>query len=190
MKAFTKKETGETQYTIRIEAEVKGFNAEKIVLMMRDVEYRKQTLNPPKEMKIIEHNSKNSDVAYFEIDLPFPLTNREFVQKRLFMGNKEDPENIRKLGLYDLNHEYHAVIIQSIEREEYPIKSKPIRGETKMYYLLLEEDVNDKSVLKMRLVLCQDLKGDIPKMILNSMITKMSTKFVGDILKSYTKIFN
>jgi len=53
----------------------------------------------------------------------------------------------------------------------------------------LEEDVNDRSVVKMKLIFCQDLKGDIPKIVMKSLGDKIPLKIVEDMLISYEKTF-
>jgi len=174
---------------MRIDAVLKGVKAENIVLMQRDVSYREKMGRPPKQIKLVEQTSKNSDIIYIELDLPFPLTNRDFVQKRLFIANKDDSELVRKLGLFDWSHGYHAILTQSTENAEYPAKSKPIRGETKMHHILLEEDPSDKSIVKMKIVISQQLNGDIPKIVMNSMGEKMPKNMVTGLLTSYNKFF-
>ena len=174
---------------MRIDAVLKGVKAENIVTMQRDISYREKMGRPPKQIKVIGQTSKNSDIIYVELDLPFPMTNRDFVQKRLFVSNKEDPELVRKLGLFDWNHGYHAILVQSTENAGYPAKSKPIRGETKMHHILLEEDPNDKSVLKMKIIISQQLNGDIPKMLLSTMSEKMPKNMMTGLLTSHKKFF-
>ena len=190
MKIYQRKTQGESGITIRIEATLKNVKQENLVLMNKDITYRQKFERPPKEIKVIEQTSKNSDVIYMEMDLPFPLTNRDFVQKRLFVNNKEDPELTRQLGLWNWDHKYNAIMIQSTEREEYPEKSKPIRGETKMIYLLLEEDPRDATVVKYKMILDQDMKGDIPKLVKETLGEKMPKRMMTDILKTHKKLFN
>jgi len=172
-----------------VEGVLKGVKAENIAKMSRDISYRAKDERPPKQVKIVEETSKNSDILYIELDLPFPMTNRDFVQKRLFVRNKEDPEVVKQLGLWNWDHAYNIIMIESIERAEYPVKSKPIRAETSMNYMLLEEDSNDKTSLKVTWVLSQDLKGDIPKMIINSMGEKVPKKIFTEMIKNHEKNF-
>lgn len=172
-----------------MEGVLKGAKAENLVKMQRDISYRAKDERPPKAVKIIEETSKNSDIMYIEIDLPFPMTNRDFVQKRLFVQNKEDPELVKQLGLWNWDHAYNVVMIQSVERAEYPVKSKPIRAETSINFILFEENPADKTSLKVTWVLSQDLRGDIPKMIINSMGEKVPKKIFTEMLKNHEKNF-
>ena len=188
VKAYKKAETS-SGLTLRIEASLKGVKAENFVLMVRDASYREKMEGPIKKFKLVEQTSRNTDVTYHELSLPFPMTNRDFVQKRLFVSNKQDPELVAKLGLFNWDHAYHAVLIQSTERSEHPAKSSPIRGQTNMHYTLMQEDPNDKSVLKMTIVICQELNGNIPQVIMSGAGEKMATGMLTDLLKSYKKCF-
>ena len=188
VKAYKKAETS-SGLTIRIEADLRGVKAENFVLMLRDASYREKMEGPIKKFKIVENTSKHTDVTYHELSLPFPLTNRDFVQKRLFVSNKQEPELVAKLGLFKWDHAYNAILIQSTERSEYPVKSSPIRGETSMHYTLLQEDPYDKTLLKMKIVICQDLNGSIPSVVMSGAAEKMAKGMLTDLLKSYKKCF-
>ncbi len=159
------------------------------VLMQRDIAYREKFATPPKQIKMIDRTSQNTDIIYLEVNLPFPMTNRDFVQKRLFVCNKEDPELARKLGLFDWSHKYYAILVQSTESADCPEKSKPIRGDTKMHHMLLEEDPNDKSVLKVKMVMSQAMKGDIPQIIMGAVAKKMPKMMMGGFMASYKNFF-
>jgi len=144
---------------------------------------------PVKKFNIVEQTSRNSDITYHELSLPFPMSNRDFVQKRLFVSNKQDPELVAKLGLFNWDHAYHIILIQSTERSEYPAKSSPIRGETTMHHTLIQEDPSDKTTLKMTIIISQDLNGNIPQIILSGAGENMSRGMLTDLLKSYKKFF-
>ncbi len=189
MKAYTNQGTP-GGFTLRVEAVLKGAKAENLVLMLRDVSLRDKMEGPVKNFKIIEETSKNTDVVYHELSLPFPLTNRDFVQKRLFVSNKQDPELVAKLGLFNWDHEYTAILVQSTERSECPAKSSPVRGETIMHHTLLEEDPHDSTVLKVKIIVCQAMNGNIPQGMPSAAGEKMPRNMITDLLKSYKKCFN
>ena len=129
--------------------------------MTRDLSYKLKEKDPPKQLKLVEKTSPNSDVIYTEIHNPFLTPNRELVQKRLFVGNKEDPEVVKQLGLFDWSHRYYVILVQSTERPEYPVSTERVRGVTTMAHILLEEDPNENGAVKATFLICQDL--DLPK---------------------------
>jgi len=128
MKIYNKIENVKCGFMARIDAVLRGVEIDNLVLMTRDMNYRKKALHPPKTIQLIE-NRKNADIIYVELDLPDSLINRDLVQKRLFVGNKEDPELVKELGLFDWDHRYFAVLIEPTQRLEYPPMYPPIRGQ-------------------------------------------------------------
>jgi len=190
MRVYKKMESGESAVTMKIEAKMKGLKAENLFLMMKDLSYRAKMEHAPKQIKLVEQISRNSDIIYVEIDLPFPLSNRDLVQQRLYIGNKEDPELIRKLGLYNCPHRYYVLLTQSVVRPDIPEKKKPIRAETKMNYVIIEEDPNDPSAAIMKVVTCQKLNGGVPDVLVNKVATKIPHKLMEAIINSYSKFFH
>ena len=189
MKTFKKTIEGDDVVTVKVEAIIRGLKAENIFKMQSDLEYKSKLNNAPKQLKLIEQTSKNSDIIYIEVDLPFPMTNRDFVLKRLYMGNKEHPELIKKFDLYEWEHRYYAIIVQSTEREDYPRKDKPVRADSKMNHWLIEEDPNDKDVVKVKLLSCQKMNGNIPNMMMNKAASSIKRTMIEPILDSYVKLF-
>jgi len=173
----------------RIDTVLKGVDLDNLALILKDISYRKKGKWAPKQIKVIEKKSSNSDVIYLELGLPAKLGNRELVQKRLFLGNEEDPELVRRLGLFDWKHRYYVILVESTEREEYPIKSSHVRGLTKMNYILLEEDPEDKRVVKVKFLICQNLYLDLPQETLLWIDEKVPQMVVADLLNCHAKYF-
>jgi len=188
MKIYSKEENSKTGFTTRVDAVMKGVKAKNVMLMIRDINYRKKAERPPKKIKILE-KVKNTDVIYVELDLPDPLTNRDLLQKRLFVGNKDDPELVKKLDLFDWDHEYHAIIVESIERADYPPMTKPIRAEMKMHHMLLEEVPDDPTLLKIRVVSNMELNGEIPDSMMKAIRENAPIRMMTSILDNYLKFF-
>jgi len=189
MKMYKKMREGDEVVTVRVDGVFKGLEAEKIFKMQTDLKLKVQMSEAPAQVKLVEQVSANTDVIYLEIALPFPLANRDFVQKRLYVGNKEDPELVKKLGLYDWSHKYYAFLSEATERPEYPPKSKLVRAETKMNYWIFEEDPNEKGTVKVRLVTCQKLNGNIPNVMINKATSSIKKTMIEPIFDSYKKIF-
>ncbi len=156
--------------------------------MTRDISLRKQAEHPPKKIKSLLKTA-HTDIIYVELDLPYPLINRDMLEKRLFVGNKENPELIEKLGLFDWNHRYYVMIVEPTTRIEYPPKSMPIRGEMKMHHMLLEEDPKDKDVLRMKLIMSADLCGFIPDVYMAAIRQNAPLRMMTGILACYKKFF-
>ena len=190
LKVYKKLVEGEPTVTIKTEGYFKGVKAENLFTMFKDISYREKLGHKPKVIKVVEQINKNSDVIYVELDLPFPMTNRDMVQKRLYLGNKEDADLVRELGLYQKDHKYYAVLVQSTERPEYPAKSKPIRAEIKIQFVLIEEDPKDPESTRISMVMCQKMNGDVPNMLINKISTKMPVGMMTGFVELYRKTFN
>lgn len=157
--------------------------------MVHNTSYMVKNEPSPKQLKLVEQVSKNSDIIYVEIDLPFPLSNRDFVHKRLYLCNKEDPELVKKLGLYEKDSTYYVIMIEATQRPEYPPKNSPVRAEAKMNYWLIEEDPNDKNTTKITGVICQNIGGNVPIAMQNKMVPKRAREILEKQLGNYAKHF-
>ena len=178
------KKQGTAGTITRAETVLKGVTIDNIVLMNRDISYKLKGKNPPKQLKIVEKTSPYSDVLYTELGFPFPMSNRELVQKRLFVGNKEDPEVVKQLGLFDWSHRYYVTLVQGTDRPEYPVTKKLVRGVTPLGHTLLEEV---EGGVKVTFLICQDL--DLPKSAAKQLDDNMGVVIVIGLLDSYKQAF-
>jgi len=144
LKIFKKKTEGETVITLSIEGTIKGVNAEKFFRMLNDTECAKKAKPAPKEFKILEKINDNVDFVYIHMPLPFPMSDRDWVQQRLYLNNKDHAKLVKQLGLYDKKHKYYVLAVKSVERDDCPLVDKLIRAEIKMNYWLIEEIPGEK----------------------------------------------
>ncbi len=186
MKSYRKTLNGDGDFITRAESTITGLTIDNIVLMNRDLSYKLKWKDAPKQLKLIEKTSPNTDVIYTELHFPFPMSNRELVTKRFFAGNKEDADLIKQLGLPEKSHRYYVILTENTERPEYPEKSKRVRAKI-LSYIFLEEDANDKTTLKATCFLFQDLKLGLPaKKALDDGLGHIA---IGGLLADYEKTF-
>jgi len=133
--------------------------------------------------------SKHEDIVHEEVVMPFPLANREYLKWRYFVCNKENPDLVRKYGLYDLSSRYYAVTMKSVSLKDIPPAESIVRGEVRKSYWFLREDPTDRNSCKIKVVISQDLKGMVPGFILNRIASKYPRKIVNKFLDNYKKIF-
>jgi hypothetical protein len=151
---------GDTAITTFTEGTFTNVAPEKWFQMMSDIPTILKGDTPIKEIKCVEKISNNSDITYFEVNFPAPMTNHDFLQKRLFLGNKEDATLVKELGLYDWNHRYYVILNQSIERDDVPHKKDVVRAKAKMNHWLIEEDPQSSNKMKIRQVACYEMGGN------------------------------
>ena len=181
---------GDSHITTRVEGTLTNVTLEKFFQMMTDVTMMQKGDTPLKEIKVIEKVSNNSDIIYLKINFPFPLSDRDFLQQRLFLGNKEDPALVKELGLYDWSHRYYVFIGHSIERADCPPKKDVVRAHAKMNYWILEEDSQSWNKIKIKQVACQDMGGNIPTSVTNTLGVKGAQKRLESFLDNYHRNYS
>ena len=189
MKIFYKTDEGESLITVRFEASLKGVRADNLYSMLFDISNRMEWDEDIKSIDLLHKKSGHEDIIVEEVNMPFPLTNREYVKWRYYVSNKDNPGLVRQHGLYDISSPYYAVTMKSINVYELPEKENVVRGEIKKSYWFIREDPHDKNSCKIKVVVSQDLKGMIPQFILNRLAAKYPKKMLNNFLDSYKQIF-
>ncbi len=189
LKIFKKKMEGDTIITMSFEGRVKGLNAENFYRMLWDQECVEKAEPKPKTFKTVQKITDNIDIMYIEVALPFPMSDRDFVQKRLHLNSKVDKKIVKELGLYDWNHNFYIIMIKSAEHPDYPIQKKPIRADVKMNYWLIEEDPKEEGVMIFKTKVCQDIGGSVPLFFMNDVAPKMAHKNLETMIDNYYRIF-
>ncbi|RLA65442.1 MAG: hypothetical protein DRQ88_03160 [Epsilonproteobacteria bacterium] len=163
---------------------VKGFKGEtimndsieKILYVIMDDEHRSKWVKRLKVSKMLEEISDYEAIMYQEIELPWPLKNRDFV----FWGKIERPEKGKVI-----------LKMKSVKHKDAP-KTVGIRGE-----LLLSKYVLTslgKSKTKIEVEILTDPKGLIPKWLVNMIQAQWpykTFKAIGrQLKKDYTKEYS
>mmetsp|Transcript_14369 Transcript_14369/g.12183 ORF Transcript_14369/g.12183 Transcript_14369/m.12183 type:complete len:149 (-) Transcript_14369:915-1361(-) len=120
LRVYKKMEEYEGVLTTFTEATLPGIRADLLYEMIFDINTRKEWDDSYQKVNVLEKLSSNEDIVYKEITMPFPLTNRDYVQWRYKLCNKTDPELIKLYNLYDLKTRYYAISIKSVLREDSP----------------------------------------------------------------------
>jgi START domain len=106
--------------------------------------------------EIVEDNPEEGrSVVYYQVKAPFGVTNRDFLQQRKVKFDYP------KMGMTTMH-------FRSIEHEKMPLRPKFIRADTIISAYLFEEEVGDKGIVtKLTIVSQNDIKGIIPKTLVN-----------------------
>ena len=188
IKVYKKKIEGDSVITTKVEGTLNA-SAEKLFKMMTDLPTMQKCDLPLKNLKCVEQHSRNSDTIYFEMKVPFPMSNRDILNQRIYLGNKEDSALVKELGLYDWGHTYYVILNQSVERADCPPQKGIVRANTKMNFWLIEEDQRESGKTKVTQVVSQDMGGSIPASVLNSIGAKGATKRFEGIMENYGKLY-
>jgi len=146
-----------------------GDSLERILFVLMDDEHHKEWVKRLKFSRALEQITKYEAVMYQEIEMPWPLKNRDFV----FWGKIERPED-KKLVLK----------MKSVEHKDAP-KTVGIRG------LLLQSQYVltslDKFKTKVEVEILTDPKGLIPKWLVNMIQARWPYKTFKAIEKQLKK---
>ena len=127
----------------------------------------------------MEDFGNESAVLYFIIKTPIGISNRDFVHFRKTM------RNFPKKGMTTIHY-------KSTDYAKCPEKPKMVRGETMIGGYILEEEKNVKGQVCTRMILVSqnDIKGIIPKSLVNMGAAKAPRQWVQNLIKGcedYTK---
>lgn len=101
---------------------------------------------------------KNTDIVYSYIKAPFIVTDREFLQKRVFYKN-----------IFIENQKFDFIIaFGNFFSEEFPVGKNVIRADTKVSgYVIREVLVGEGKGTELTMISKTDIKGLIPKSLVN-----------------------
>eukprot|EP00828_Plagiopyla_frontata_P026213 TRINITY_DN3408_c0_g1_i1.p2 TRINITY_DN3408_c0_g1~~TRINITY_DN3408_c0_g1_i1.p2 ORF type:complete len:268 (+),score=16.90 TRINITY_DN3408_c0_g1_i1:435-1238(+) len=156
---------------IKAVAFIEAISCQKIYNMIYDTNTR-VTWDPVcADFQVIETIDDFNDVIYYRLVTPFGVSRRDFLQKRSYRFSYPNPESI-------------IISFKSIEHEKCPQKPGIIRCDTLIAgYLLHPDPTNPKnSILK----ICSqcDIKGIVPKFIVNSVASKAPVDWVNKMKKA------
>lgn len=152
--------------------------------MLYTVRFDPKEKSAPKQHKIIEQSSKNTMISYLEASLPFPLTNRDFVQKKLCLSKKEDSDLIKKLGVQESSQsQYYIFITEPTEHKDYPEKKSPVRAKVINYVLIEELSTKEIRITSVSII---DLGGNLSS-AQDKMLPKSSQDILEKQLADYSK---
>jgi hypothetical protein len=66
--------------------------------------------------------------VYFEAISPVLTSNRDFIHYRMYLCNKENPELVKKYGLYEKENKYYMTYARSIKPFDYPEREGIVRA--------------------------------------------------------------
>eukprot|EP00826_Nyctotherus_ovalis_P051949 TRINITY_DN652_c0_g4_i1.p1 TRINITY_DN652_c0_g4~~TRINITY_DN652_c0_g4_i1.p1 ORF type:complete len:351 (-),score=94.47 TRINITY_DN652_c0_g4_i1:84-1136(-) len=125
----------------------------------------------------IASNPDGTDIIYCVMKTPFPVTNRDFVQKQTL--------------LLDYPAKGQAVIhFMSVEHASKPAKGSPVRAQTVISGYLIKEMSKFPLRCSIHIVTQVDMKGSIPKTLINAFAAGGSRGWVEKYKKGCAEIMN
>eukprot|EP00357_Protocruzia_adherens_P010693 CAMPEP_0115004154 /NCGR_PEP_ID=MMETSP0216-20121206/19030_1 /TAXON_ID=223996 /ORGANISM="Protocruzia adherens, Strain Boccale" /LENGTH=846 /DNA_ID=CAMNT_0002370081 /DNA_START=306 /DNA_END=2846 /DNA_ORIENTATION=- len=152
--------------------ELEGIPSEVVYRAIYDQDIRQKWDKVFKTFKTIptEEKEANTDVVFFTLRSPIGVSDREFLQRR------------RCLLDYPLKGD-RMIHFESIELDQVPVGRRNVRAWTSIAGYIIREDPEDPCKVKMTIVSQVDVKGVIPKAIVNMVAAKAPAEWAKNLVK-------
>jgi hypothetical protein len=165
----SKQQTGEGVITLRAWATVPGVELCAAFYLFHNFEERVKWDKVYETMKLIGQPEKGSDLLYSVIKAPI-VTPRDFLQYRRARVMEDGSV---------------LIVLRSAQHPDCPENKSNIRAETFISGYVLRQDWDgDKPILNVFLMSCLDIKGLIPKWIVNSQAPKKPADWVDTLRRA------
>jgi len=143
------------------------YSADTVFKAIWDTEIRKKWDTIFNDFRLIDSNP-DYDVLYYMIKTPFGITKRDWVQRRIFIRNYPEPNTIMM----------HFI---SIDHPLMPPRKGVVRAETILSGYLIRPVT--QRTCTVTIITQNDVKGLIPKSIVNSLASKAPAEWVNNMNK-------
>jgi len=157
---------------IRATAFLQGLKPKQIFDVIYDTAYRTKWDHVVAGFRVVEKIDEVTDIIYFMIKAPFGVSTRDFVQQRCYQ--------------LDYPQKDHVVIsfVSTTHPSVPPIKNH-IRGETILSGYIIRPARSDPHNSTEMIIISQvDIKGSIPKTIVNYVASKAPLEWVNKMVKA------
>ena len=167
---YRKKTEGTPIVMIKAIATLVGFSKETVWTAIYDTRIRKEWDKIFFKFLVIEDDDEKMEtVLYYSIKAPLGISNRDFLQRRKILLNYP------KDGV-DTMH------FKSIEHPDVPKYKGTIRAETIISGYILEQIQDDPPITKLTIISQNDIKGLIPKYIVNMASGRAPKQWVNNLI--------
>ena len=158
--------TNENVYQVKGVMTVKGLTPEECYRMLNDFEIREKWDDIMCNFQVLRKTNEFIDHIYMMILAPWPVTDRDFVQKRTKAKNYKG---------YD-----YVMHFVSDDIQEMPQRKNFVRAMTHISGYLFKQSPDDPESTIMTLIAQTDIRGMVPKSLVNYNAQRMPKKWVRD----------
>jgi hypothetical protein len=170
VKIFRKSIKGSPSILIRTFGEIEGYTKEEIYKAITDVNIRREWDKIFSEFKVIESNDK-SEVLYMSIKSPsIFVQDRDFLQRRKIWHNFPDENSV-------------IIHFKSIDHPLAPEYPKFVRANTVISGYFIKTISISPPRTFLAIISQTDIRGSIPKFIVNSVSQKAPKDWIANLLK-------
>ncbi|CDJ42325.1 hypothetical protein ETH_00018720 [Eimeria tenella] len=140
---------------------------------IRDVECRLKWDTTFADYRIVENDVDGCEMIYCVMKAPFPISNRDFLQWRLTVEKPE--EGVVKM------------MLRSADHPSIPEQSGCVRAETLISGYLMRQSSSDPNSSSLFIVAQTDVKGLLPKWLVNSTAARAPVSWVDNLRRACKK---
>jgi hypothetical protein len=171
MRIFKIKPEDSPVVLIRGIAFCEGLRPKQIFDVIYDSAYRQKWDSVVSNFQVVEKIDDYTDIIYFLIKAPFGASNRDFLQQRRFRMNYPEKGHI-------------MISFQSTTHHSVPPQKSAIRGETVISGYIIRPAPHDPNSSELVIISQVDIKGAIPKTIVNYVASKAPLDWVNKMMKA------
>jgi len=171
---FKKKTDGTPMVMIKAIAMLKDIPADIVYTAIFDTDIRQSWDKLFHKFEVVEHDDQHT-VLYYVIKAPLGISNRDFLQLR-----RVEHDWPRK-GVTYMHY-------KSIEHEEKPEYKGIVRAETIMSGYVIEQIQDDPPITKLIVVSQNDIKGLIPKYLVNMASGKAPKQWIANLVNGWEEL--
>lgn len=169
---------------LKLTGEMKDVDVDKFIRMLDDLELKKQWDERCKGGDAIAFFPGEGKLFTIQLKMPFPLTDRDSVEKRHAICNKLHPDLVKKYGLPEKDNKYWFIVIEPIKLKGYEETSDFVRATFTLVFLA--EELSEKpGFISLKGVMHNDAGGMIPNFLVNFLAGKLPSRMFAQIYESY-----
>mmetsp|Transcript_4056 Transcript_4056/g.3392 ORF Transcript_4056/g.3392 Transcript_4056/m.3392 type:complete len:170 (+) Transcript_4056:1240-1749(+) len=163
---------------IKAIATIVGFDKDTVYTAIYDTNIRQKWDKIFHKFLVVEDDAEKLEtVLYYSIKAPFGISNRDFLQKRKVL-NDYPTKGISYMHF------------KSIEHPEVPVYKGTIRADTIISGYVIEQIQDNPPITKLTIISQNDIKGLIPKTIVNMASGRAPKQWVNNLISGCDKLVN
>eukprot|EP00743_Colponemidia_sp_Colp-15_P003518 GILK01003796.1.p1 GENE.GILK01003796.1~~GILK01003796.1.p1 ORF type:complete len:801 (+),score=136.12 GILK01003796.1:104-2506(+) len=173
LSVFKKKSNDSPICVIKAFAEFEGISREVLFKTIFDVEVRAAWDKTFSDFRVADVLGED-DILYYGIKGPWGITNRDFVQRR----------SIRHIE----SEQMTIMLYKSVDTEKVPLRKGYIRANTLLSGYIIRTDPKNPNVTKLTIISQNDLKGLLPKALVNAFAGRAPLDWINAMLKGCARV--
>ena len=173
---YKRKEEHSPVILIKAYTTLRNLPPEKVFRLIYDLEIRSEWDNVLSNMYIFDKINENIDHMYSLYKAPFGISNRDFCQRRT-----------KSMGYKGTSFMIH---FESVEHPDCPAIKSNIRAHTTISGYIIRPDPKNPGSTLMTILTQTDIKGLVPKFIVNTAAAKAPKDWTRNFIKNAERLIN